>query len=137
MNVLDVNTVNLRNLYPTAIGQTVSQSGTSANQSPSPAGVSAGAASPSQGGAPTPVDHAANIGGQGSAVVAGLVFLGLLVGLMFFAKKVGNSEDFSNIKLSAFNVLVISLAALIGLPVWKYMFTRFPVPGLSTWALAA
>jgi hypothetical protein len=137
MNVLDVNTVNLRNLYPTAIGQTVSQSGTSANQSPSPAGVSAGNASPQTTGGATPVDHAASIGGQSSAIVGGLVFLALLVGLMFFAKRVGSDTDFSNIKLSAFNVLVISLAALIGLPVWKYLFTRFPVPALSTWALAA
>lgn len=137
MNVLDVNTVNLRNMYPTAIGQTVSQSGTSANQSPSPAGVAANGQAASNAGAATPVDVAASIGGQGSAIVGGLVFLGLLVGLMFFARRVGEGEGFSNIKLSAFNVLVISLAALVGLPVWKYVFTRFPVPALSTWALAA
>lgn len=137
MNVLDVNTINLRNLYPTGIGQSTSQSGTSSNQMPSAAGVSVAGATPANGGAVSPVDHAASIGNQGSAIMAGLVFLGLLIGLMFVAKRLGNEGDFSNIKLSAFNVLVISLAALIGLPVWKYLFTRFPVPGLSTWALAA
>lgn len=135
MNVLDVNTINLRQMYPTALGQTIGQSGTSSNQMPSASGASVTGAAPNA--APTAIDNAAAIGGQGSAITGGLVFLGLLIGLMILAKKLGSESDFSNIKLSAFNVLIIGLAALIGLPVWKYFFTRFPIPALSTWALAA
>lgn len=130
MNVLDVNTFNLRNVYPTAMGMTTGQNGSSMDQQVSDV-------APSNGNAPTPVDQAAMIGGQGSAVIAGVIFLALLVGLMFLAKRLGTDENFSSIKPSAYNVLTISLAALVGLPIWKYIFTRFPIPGISTWALAA
>ena len=47
----------------------------------------------------------------------GVVFLALLLGLMFLAKRVGTDDDFRSIKPSAYNVLTISLAAIVGIPV--------------------
>lgn len=132
-NTLDVNSINLRNMYPTALGTTTSQSGSTTSQQRQSDMIPNGQAQA----VATPVDQAVMIGGQGSAVIAGIVFLALLVGLMFFAKWLGNSSDFAGIRPSAYNVLVISLAAVVGLPIWKYLFTRFPVPGLSTWVLAS
>jgi hypothetical protein len=77
------------------------------------------------------------VGNQPNILVAGLVFVVLLLLLMFTAHKVGNESDFKNIKVSAYNALVIGLAAVITIPVFKYLFTKIPVPGLSTWVMAS
>ena len=69
--------------------------------------------------------------------IGGVVFLALLLGLMFLAKRVGTDDDFRSIKPSAYNVLTISLAAIVGIPVWKFLVTKFPIPGVSTWVLTA
>jgi len=76
------------------------------------------------------------VGNQGSIVSAFLVILALLVLLMFSAKKLGGEGEFSNIKMSFYNVLVISLAAIIGIPLFKALFTYIPVPGISKYALS-
>lgn len=133
MNVLDVNTVNLRNAYPTALGKTIGQNGTSSNQTNAFSRNTAEQSVEDN----SDVLKAVSIGGQSSAIIGGLVFLGLLLGLMFLAKRLGTDSDFAGIKPSAYNVLTISLAAIVGLPVWKYLVTRFPIPGVSTWVLSA
>lgn len=134
MNVLDVNSLNMRNLYPTALGHTVGQAGTSNNQTSMPtqsATVSGGAtASPE-------IENSLQIGGQANPVFGALVFIALIVLLSFAAKRFGSVEEFRNIKASPYNVLIISMAAIIGMPVWKYVFTKFPLPGISTWVASA
>lgn len=130
MNVLDTNTVNMRNLYPAALGVTVGQSGGANNQS-APHRING--ATPSGEGASDEVSQSLSIGGQASPVIGALVFIGLIIGLAFVAKRVGSVEEFKNIRVSPFNVLIISLAAIIGIPVWKFAFTKFPIPGVSTW----
>lgn len=63
-----------------------------------------------------------------------IAILGLLIVLMFGAQRFGSSDqksDFANIKLSAFNILVIALSAVIGTTFLKLVFTRFYVPGVS------
>jgi hypothetical protein len=55
---------------------------------------------------------------------------------MWVAHRFGEAGEFSNIKASAYNVLLISLVAVAGIPVWKFMFTRFRVPGVSEWVLS-
>lgn len=130
MNVLDVNSVNLRNLYSTAPGNRTSMAGTANNQTAQVAGTSDNG-SPS--GSPE-VDRALSIGNQGNAVIGAVVFLVMLLGLMILAKRFGSEGgSFSNIQLSAYNVVIIGLAAIVGVPVWKWIFTRFPIPGVSTW----
>ena len=129
MNVLDVNQINLRNAYPTAIGRTIGQNGTAMRMANEPTDVASEDHSE--------VAKAVSIGGQSSAVIGGVVFLALLLGLMFLAKYVGTDDDFRSIKPSAYNVLTISLAAIVGIPVWKFLVTKFPIPGVSTWVLTA
>lgn len=129
MNVLDVNQINLRNAYPTAIGRTIGQNGTAMRMANEPTDVASEDHSE--------VAKAVSIGGQSSAVIGGVVFLALLLGLMFLAKRVGTDDDFRSIKPSAYNVLTISLAAIVGIPIWKFLVTKFPIPGVSTWVLTA
>lgn len=138
MNVLDVNTVNLRNVYGTALGQTTGQSGSANNQTAMQG--SGGMASANNVPAVTDspeVSRSLAIGGQANPVIGGVVFLALIVGLAFIAKRVGTADEFRNIRTSPYNVLLISMAAIIGMPIWKYVFTRFPVPGVSTWVASA
>jgi hypothetical protein len=117
-----------RDVYPTSMGATSAQQVSGSNPG-----------LPNRGGGPTgnAVETAAQIGGQGNPIVGGLVFLALVVGLMFFAKWAGNTDDFKSIKPSVYNVFTIALAATAGMPVLKYAATKFPIPGVSTWVLAA
>jgi hypothetical protein len=55
----------------------------------------------------------------------------MLVALMFIARRLGGAEDFKSIRLSVYNVIVISLAAIIGITFFKVLFNRFRVPGLT------
>lgn len=65
---------------------------------------------------------------------ATLVALFFVLG--FVAKRAGQESDFSNIRLSAYNILMIAIAAAIGIGAMKVLFTRFQVPGLSTFIQA-
>lgn len=67
----------------------------------------------------------------------GFVVLALmLVGLAFLARRVGTVEEFRDIRLSVYNIIVISLAAIIGINFWKVLLTRFPVPHITPAVLA-
>lgn len=123
------NGVGYRDVYPAAPGSTIAQNATGGNS-----------AGPS--GAVMPVGNdaasrAMAIGGQANPVIAGIVFFVLVFGLMMLAKRLGTDEDFKSLKPSVYNVVTIALAATAGMPVLKFLATKFPVPGLSTWVLAA
>lgn len=123
------NGVTVRDVYPTAVGSTTGQNAT-------------GATAAAPGGAVMPVandavSRAAMIGGTGNPVVAGIIFFVLVFGLMFLAKRLGTDEDFKSLKPSVYNVVTIAMAATAGMPVLKLLATKFPVPGISTWVLAA
>lgn len=137
------NTGYVRQLYPEAGGATV---GVAASPlSPYAFGTRGGSSSPAN----TLVDS-----GRGSAIVAGtaaqtgaaagavsatshpitwlFVLAILLVALMWVAERFGSEKaDFKNLKLSAYNIIVISLAAIIGINVFKAAFGRFHLDGLS------
>jgi hypothetical protein len=109
MNAYDLannNAVYLRDVYPTATGNDT--------------GAAATGRAPSPGGSVQPItnDPLAAVSGQG-VIIGGLVFLALVVGLMFAAKYAGNNEDFKALKPSAYNVVIVALAAAAGLPVIK------------------
>ena len=68
------------------------------------------------------------------------VLLGLLVVLMFSAEKWGSSDtasDFKTIKLSVYNIFIISTAAVIGLSLFKAAAAKANIKGLSEIILAA
>lgn len=121
------NRIAARNVYPTAPGQTAGASGGSAG------GVKKMAAE-GQAAAVNPVSFAVAVGQSGNIVVSGFVLLALVFGVMMLSEKLGSSER--SIKATFFNVLIIGLAAAVGTPIWKYLATRFPIPGVSGWILA-
>lgn len=56
----------------------------------------------------------------------------LLVGTMFASQKLGAQEgEFKNIRLSIYNVVVISLAAMVGFGFFKVLFGKVKIAGLS------
>lgn len=80
----------------------------------------------------------------GNFVVGMVVFVILVAILMFVAHRFGgNDDDFSNIRASAYNVLIIGLIASIGIPVIKIGAVKMAevgVPGadhMATWVLTA
>lgn len=77
------------------------------------------------------------IGGSSSVLVAGLTFVGLLIVLMFVGHQLDGEEQFKNIKVSFYNVILISLAAVVGLPLLKFLFAKVPISSLRNWVMAA
>lgn len=113
-----------RNVYPTAPGGTL--------------GAAAGGASlvttgPTAGNEqPAGAADAAPKGVIGQPLTWWATLIVLFVVLGFVAKKAGNESEFSNLKLSAYNVLMITLAAIIGIVGLKALVAKLPIPGLST-----
>jgi hypothetical protein len=70
-----------------------------------------------------------NVGGSGIAGWVAILVVYLV--LSFVAKKAGQAEEFKNIRLSAYNVLTITLAAIIGITLLKVAFTKFQVKGIT------
>lgn len=132
------NTVNFRGIYPTAPGQSLGQRG--------------GAATPYVSGGynrDNPGQNASSAlasDGTGGMVGTGVfgqplawwgILVALLIGLMWAAQKYGSEgAQFHSVKLSIYNVLVISLAAMIGLGFFKMLFGKFRIPGLSAFVAA-
>lgn len=83
----------------------------------------------------------ASIGTSGQMAAGGVVaqpltwwvtMIILFIVLGFVAKKAGNAGEFGNLKVSAYNILMITIAAIIGIAGLKVLFTKFPVPGITT-----
>ncbi len=49
---------------------------------------------------------------------------------------VGDGQ-FANIKATAYNALIVGWLAILSIPVWKFVFTKLKVPGVSTWVHSA
>lgn len=65
------------------------------------------------------------------------VLVVLLIGLMWTAQRYGSeAEQFKNVRLSVYNIVVISLAAMIGFGAFKVIFGKVRVPGLSDYVQA-
>jgi hypothetical protein len=77
------------------------------------------------------VTKAGEIAKSGSASAWWLVLLGILLALSFVFEKVDTGSTFGNIKLSAYNALIIGLYAVLFISLTKVFFTKVKVPGLS------
>jgi hypothetical protein len=77
------------------------------------------------------------LGGSSSMLVAGATFVGLLFVLMFVGHQLDGKEEFKNIRVSFYNVILISLAAVVGLPLMKFLFSKVPITALKNWVMAA
>lgn len=131
------NPVQARNVYPTSRGPTIA--GTAGSLSPfDSSGVGSGAATVSpgmtaSGDAVAAAQSAAGKGFFGQPLTWFLLLLALLVSLRFIAGKFGEGEDFKNIRVTVHNVIIISLASIIGIGFFKVVLNRWPVPGLTTY----
>lgn len=126
------NLVGARNVYGSAGGSTT--------------GTRGGAFTPYVAGAPG--SEVGAEGGNGNGRIFGNGFFGkplswwflltlLLVGLMWAAQRFGSvGEDFKNVKLSVYNIVIITLAAMIGFGAFKVIFGKLRVPGLSDYVQA-
>jgi len=61
----------------------------------------------------------------------------LIVALKFAAENGNDGSSFSNIKVGFWNVMVITLSAIVGLIFTKWVFGMYRIPGLSDIVLAA
>ena len=135
MPVSGVNSIAGRSIYPTFGGPTLGTESSAGTANPV---VTSGSGSAKAARAPSEAQIAAYVGAQGSPLIWFGVMVILLLGLMFMAKRIGGeAREFASIKASFYNVLVISLAAIIGINFFKMVFTKVKVPGLSTLILAA
>lgn len=129
-----VNYVPIRNVYPFQTGGTLtqiagSQSDYHANIDATSEGIKMNGNVGSTGEEVKPATNPAS-----KPIFAWVGLLVLLIGLMYGAQKFGTSDqrsDFANIKLSAFNILVIALSAIIGTAFLRLIFSRFYIPGVS------
>jgi hypothetical protein len=136
MAIAGVNDIAARSVYPQMGGQTLGSRGSSSTTPVSATnGVAARTSTNKM--ATTPAEAAAAVGATGTATHWWLFLILALVGLMFLARHLGEASEFASIKMSVYNVVIISLAAIIGINFFKLVFTKFPVPGLSTLALAS
>lgn len=134
------NPVSARNVYPTSRGPTIA--GAAATLSPfdtSAMGDMSGSASIQADGSVSSADAnsaasaAASRGFMGQPLTWFLVLFALLIGMRFVGGKLGDKEDFRNIRVTVHNILVISLASIIGIGFLKVVFNYWKVPGLTTY----
>lgn len=84
----------------------------------------------------SPVAAAGEVAKQGNPLSWWLALAGLYVVGGYLAQRVGTDGEFANVKLTPYNVFVITLAAILGISMAKFIFTKYPVPGLSAVVLA-
>lgn len=125
----DVNYVPERNVYPSARGGTLGS--VASAYSPDAMGMGASASVASATGAPVPPTPA------GHPVTWWLALAAIFAAFVFVGRRVGQAESFSNIRFNAYNILGITLAALLGLTMFKFLLAKYRVPGLSDVILAA
>jgi len=124
-----INKSTARDLYPDAPGASTAQIGSAATPYTTDASTAAGGDPANTGAVPA----GKGLLGQPLSWFAILLVLFLLLG--WVGKKVGGREGevgVHNLKLSGYNILFITLAAIIGLGAMKVVLTRIRVPGLST-----
>ncbi len=86
----------------------------------------------------TQLQKAAAVGASGNVAFSWVAMAILFGVLMFAGQKLGHAEgNFGSIKLSAYNVVMISFCAIVGIPLAKAFVTKFPIPGVSSIVLSA
>jgi hypothetical protein len=117
-------------MYPTAIGSDVGTVAT--GQPPSMPGGQV---------APITGDPLMGVSSQG-IIMGGIVFVALVFGLMFLAKRLGTDDDFKALRPRVYNVATIGLAAAAGLPLIKLAVVKVaslfpPLKPVAAWVAAA
>ena len=125
----DVNVVPMRNVYGGSDGGTLGTLGSAG----SPDSYNPNASALASTAVATPVARG------GLAWWIGIVVL--VVAMLYAARKTGNADEFKNLRASTYNVLFITLVAILGLTAAKILAVRMrrvaPLQGLSDVILAA
>lgn len=124
------NPIALGNLYPRAQGVTTAQAGSA--MTPSSTG---DMSRPS--GDLTLVEHALQIGLLGEPVKFWILLAVIAYGGMWVATRFKGNAVFGNIRFSLYNIIAVVVLSIVGSSIAKVIFTRFPVPGISTIVLAS
>lgn len=138
------NTVNARGVYPEAAGATLGIRGSALTPYTSGSYKAATELNSLSGGSMSEGGGAADGTGipEGNGITSKpltwwFVLLVLLVALMWTAQRFGSQgQQFHSVKLSIYNVFVVSMAAIIGIGFLKMATGRFKVPGLSPFIAA-
>lgn len=126
-----INYATARDLYPDAPGASTANIGSAST----PYTTDMSASSPSSAPADTSATPAAPSTLIGHPLSWFVVLIVLFLVLGFVGHKIGGREGETgvhNLKLSGYNILFITLAAMLGFAGMKVLFSRFQVPGLST-----
>lgn len=67
----------------------------------------------------------------GQPVTWWLLLIVLLFAWKFVANKFGEGEESRTVKVTVYNVILIALAAIIGIGFFKVVFNRWQIPGLT------
>ena len=127
-----VNTTNIRNIYP---GSGAASTGLRASAGSNFTGRTTVSSSSEMGS--SEVAQAVEVGNSQNPFVYWGAMVVVLLTLMWFSQRFGTMDEFKNIKLSAYNILVITLAAMLGFNLLKVVFTKWKVPGVTAVVLAA
>ena len=124
-----------RNVYPFAGG-----GGTIAARSSSVTpGVGAEMTAPNSQGIveeDSPIARAGAVAKQGNPMVWWLALVALYFVGGYVTQHFGEKADFANVRLSPFNILTVTLCAILGISMAKFIATKYPIPGLSAVVLA-
>ena len=130
------NEVPARNVYGAATGNTLGQVSAAMN----PASLSGANFSEAPTNADVPIQGAEapqQSGALGSPVVWLVILALLIVGFRFLAKRGGEGAQFANLKVTIWNVLLITLVAVVGLAFLKVVLAKIRIPGLTELVHAA
>jgi hypothetical protein len=82
--------------------------------------------------APGPVVGTQLHGTVGGHAVTWWICIGIvLVVIKFLAEKGGDAGEFKNVRVGFFNIMVITLSAVVGLTLLKWVFGYYTIPGIS------
>jgi hypothetical protein len=132
----------VRNVFASDVNNLVDERNVYGAQGGPTTGTRAGAFTPYTAGAPGSEVPASGGGGGMNGFVGKplswwFLLAVLLVALMWSAQKFGSlGEDFKSVRLSVYNIVVITLAAMVGIGAFKVIFGKFQVPGLSEYIAA-
>lgn len=117
-----------RDVYPTAGGATTSGRASAATADSAYAGSASGAAASASRQAVAAVQSG---GLLGQPLTWWGLILALLFGLMYLAQHLGEDDDFANMRMTTYNVIISGMSAIVFIVFAKMFFGRFKVPGLS------
>lgn len=62
--------------------------------------------------------------------------IALLVATRYFASKAGEASEYASIRIGFYNIVVITLSAVVGINLGKWVFGYWKLPGISALWLA-